>query len=62
MSEARMEAPAQGCIDCVRDWWHCHGTWVAHADGGECSEDVCDVPAEAHVFVIPCREIGNCCE
>ena len=60
MSEAVLErAPA--CADCLHSWWHCHGTWVRHADGGECSDELCDVPPEGHDYVIACAEISGCC-
>lgn len=55
-------AGAAGCLPCSRGWGHCHGTWISHRDGAECSE-ACDVPAEAHDVVVDCQEIDRaCCE
>lgn len=54
---------AGGCVACARSWQHCHGVWVEHAAGGECTEGDCEVPAEAHVEVLPCAQVGTgCCE
>jgi hypothetical protein len=51
------------CPTCTRGWMHCHGTWVEHAAGGECTLGACEVPAESHVHLVACASVGvGCCE
>jgi hypothetical protein len=51
-----------GCSSCARDWRHCHGTWIAHRTGGECTNDQpCREPAEAHDTVVDCQAVDSSC-
>lgn len=40
----------------------CRGTWLVHRDHTEeCTEGACDVPAEAHEFVVDCSAVLVAC-
>jgi hypothetical protein len=57
------ETSTTSCLACARGWEHCHGVWVEHVAGGECTEGNCDLAAEAHQEVLPCAHVGaGCCE
>jgi hypothetical protein len=51
------------CADCAQDLEHCHGTAFQHCDGAaDCSDDPgCRLPAELHLFVVSCAEVGCAC-
>lgn len=50
------------CLECGRDWDHCHGALVVHLDGSfECSELVCVAAESAHSYSLSCVElVGGC--
>ena len=52
-----------GCTDCDHELEHCHGVLVRHGDGHlECVEGaVCGGGAPAHVWAVPCAEVGCGC-
>jgi hypothetical protein len=52
---------AEGCLACERRWRHCHGTWIAHRDAGECTDPACVEPAEAHDHQVSCHEADRNC-
>lgn len=57
-----MSGSAAGrCLSCERALRHCHGTWIAHRDGGECTDSECVEPAEAHEHDVTCHEIDRRC-
>ena len=51
------------CPECREDLEHCHGTAIEHCDGAaDCSDDPgCGLPADLHLFVIPCADVGCDC-
>lgn len=50
------------CLECGREWEHCHGTLVVHVDGSaECSEITCVAAEGAHIYTLSCVELlGGC--
>jgi hypothetical protein len=48
------------CADCARAHEHCHGTWVTHVDGDECTDEECRLPEEAHEHGTDCAD-ATCC-
>jgi hypothetical protein len=40
---------------------HCHSTWLVHVDTGACTDDDCEMPAEAHALSITCAAVGCPC-
>jgi hypothetical protein len=53
---------ADGCVGCELSWRHCHWTWIAHRDGGECSgDDACPEPSEAHDLLVVCTDLDAAC-
>lgn len=64
MSAVFTGATLTSCVDCRKELDHCHGTRIAHLDGGvECTDDRCrDVDATRHRLAIDCTTVdGACC-
>lgn len=52
------------CLACGRNWKHCHGTVILHADGElECTTDDsrCVAAVEVHDLVVPCDQLMSGC-
>lgn len=51
------------CLECERNWEHCHDAIVIHANGEfECSAPgSCRLTVEFHAIVIECADLSPAC-